>query len=103
MRGIESTAGIDKVATTEVMNSTKIPPEQRNDLRELLCGCVWTHKRQFDCQRAESLCVCFVVSNMKMKSICSGGARGGIRFASRSKLQATVIAWRGLRAPQNVA
>ena len=43
MRGIESMAGIDK-----------IPPEQRNDLRELLCGCVWTQKRQFDCQRAET-------------------------------------------------
>ena len=39
-RGIESTAGIDKLATTKVMNSTKTPPEQRNDLRELLCGCV---------------------------------------------------------------
>ena len=53
MRGIESTAGIDKVATTKVMNSTKIPPEQRNGLRELLGGCVWTHKKQFDSQRAE--------------------------------------------------
>ena len=58
MRGIESTAGIDKLATTKAMNSTKIPPEQRNDLRELLCGCVWTQKRQFDCQTAESpLCL----------------------------------------------
>ena len=58
MRGIESTAGIDKLATTETMNGTKIPPEQRNDLRELLCGCVWTQKRQFDCRRAESpLCL----------------------------------------------
>ena len=28
--------------------------EQRNDLCELLCGCVWTQKRQFDCQRAET-------------------------------------------------
>ena len=26
MRGIESTAGVDKLATTKVMNSTKIPP-----------------------------------------------------------------------------
>ena len=58
MRGIESTAGIDKLAITKASNSTKIPPEQRNDLRELLCGCVWTQKRQFDCQRAESpLCL----------------------------------------------
>ena len=44
MRGIESTAGIDKLATTKAMNSTKIPPEQRNDLREL-CGCVLDTKR----------------------------------------------------------
>ena len=35
MRGIESMAGIDKLATTKAMNSTKIPREQRNDLREL--------------------------------------------------------------------
>ena len=44
MRGIESMAGIDKLATSQAMNSTKIAPEQRNDLRELLCGCVWTQK-----------------------------------------------------------
>ena len=38
--------------------TTKIPPEQRNDLRELLCGCVWTQKRQFDCRGAEtSMCL----------------------------------------------
>ena len=42
MRGIESTAGIDKLATTKAMNGTKIQPEQRNELRELLCGCVCT-------------------------------------------------------------
>ena len=46
MKGIESVAGIDKLATSIAMNSTKIPPEQRNDLRELLCGCVWTQKRE---------------------------------------------------------
>ena len=34
-------AGIDKLATSKAMNSTKMPAEQRNDLRELLCGCVW--------------------------------------------------------------
>ena len=66
MRGIESTAGIDKLATTKAMNSTKIPPEC-----ELLCGCVWTQKRQFDCT-------------------FSGGVRVGKRFAVSSKLQATV-------------
>ena len=44
MRGIESIAGIDKLATTKVMNSTKIPPEQRNDLRELLVT-VFGHRR----------------------------------------------------------
>ena len=93
MRGIESTAGIDKLATTKAMNSTKIPTEQRNDFRELLCGCVWTQKGQFDCQRAENLlCVCFVVRNLKTKIICSGGARGRKRFASRRNRQATVIA-----------
>ena len=54
MTGIETTAGIDKLATTKAMNSAIIPPEQRNDLRELLCGCIWTQKRQFDCQSAES-------------------------------------------------
>ena len=54
MTGIETTAGIDKLATTKAMNSAMIPPEQRNDLRELLCGCIWTQKRQFDCQSAES-------------------------------------------------
>ena len=35
-RGIESIDGIDKLATSKAMNSTKIPLEQRNDLRELL-------------------------------------------------------------------
>ena len=54
MTGIESTAGIDKLATTKAMSSTVVPPEQRNDLRELLCGCIWTQKRQFDCQVADS-------------------------------------------------
>ena len=49
------------LATFKAMNSTKIAPEQRNELRELLCGCVWTQKRQFDCQRAETLlCPCCV-------------------------------------------
>ena len=58
MKGIESTGGIDQLATTKVVNGTKIPPKQRNDLRELLCGCVWTQKRQFDRHRAESpLCL----------------------------------------------
>ena len=53
MRGIESMAGIDKLAATKAMNSTKIHPEQRNDLRELLCGCVWTQKRQFGCHKKQ--------------------------------------------------
>ena len=51
--------GSDKLATTKAMNGTKIPPEQRNDPRELLCGCVWTQKRQFDCHRADSLLCLF--------------------------------------------
>ena len=59
MSGIESTEGIDKLATIKAVNSTKIPPEQRNDLRELHGGCVSTQKRQFDCQRAESLLCLF--------------------------------------------
>ena len=84
MRGVESTAGIDKLATTNAMISTKMPPDQRNDFE---------HKRgSLTARERNPLCVCFVVRNLKMKSICSGGARGGKRFASRSKLQATVIA-----------
>ena len=52
MRSIESTAGIDKLATTKAMNSTKILTEQRYDLRELHCGCV----------------PFFVMTNLTMKS-----------------------------------
>ena len=54
MRGIESMAGIDKLAASKAMNSTNICSEQCNEFRELLCGLVWTQKRQFDCQRAET-------------------------------------------------
>ena len=49
MRVIESMAGIDKLATSKAMNSTKIPPEQRNDLRALLCGCVFAMERTLSC------------------------------------------------------
>ena len=36
MSGIESAADIDKIVTTKAPNSTKIPAEQKNNLRELL-------------------------------------------------------------------
>ena len=76
MSGIESTAGIDK-ATIKAL-STKIPPEQKHNLRELLCGCVWTQKRQFDCHRAESpMCLFLLGRNLKTKTACSGDARSG--------------------------
>ena len=65
-------------------------PEQRNDLRELLCGCVWTQKRQFDCQTAEPPLVPFC------------GEEGGRCFVVRSKPQTTWIARRGRRAPRDV-
>ena len=42
MSGIESTAGLDKMATIRALNSTKIPPEQKNNVRELLGDRVWT-------------------------------------------------------------
>ena len=32
-------------ATISALSSTKLPQEQRNDLRELLCCCVWTQKK----------------------------------------------------------
>ena len=73
MRGIESMAGIDKLAAAKAMNSTEIPPEQRNDLRELLCGCVWTHKMHLK----TPLRLFFVVRKLRMNSIFSGGAQGG--------------------------
>ena len=31
--------------STKALNSSKVPPEQTNHLRELLCGCVWTQKK----------------------------------------------------------
>ena len=92
MRAIESTAGIDKLATTKLIHSTKNPPDQRNALRELLCGCVWTQKRQFDCQRAESPLCLFCGEEPEDEEHMLWRCRGGKRFASRSKLPATVIA-----------
>ena len=100
MRGIESTAGIDKLAAAKAKNSTKIPPEQRHDLRELLCGCVWTQRGNLTAKEQSPLCVCFVVENLKMKSTFSGGVQSGRRFAVRSKSQSTGIARRGRRAPR---
>ena len=41
------------------MSSTKIPLEQQNNLRELLCGCVWTPKRQFDDTEHAHRCASF--------------------------------------------
>ena len=68
MRGIESTVGIDKLTTTKAMNGTKMPPEQRNDLRELLCGCVWKQKKgSLTARERKPLCVCFAVRNLKTK------------------------------------
>ena len=61
MSGTESTADIDKIATITALSSTKIPPEQKNKLRELLCGCVGPQKRQSDCQRAVSPMCLFCV------------------------------------------
>ena len=61
-------AGIDKLAASKAMYSTKEPLEQRNDLRELLCGCAWTQKWQFDCQRAETPLCLFVVRNLRSYS-----------------------------------
>ena len=100
MTGIETTAGIDKLATTKAMNSAMIPPEQRNDLRELLCGCIWTQKRQFDCQSAES----------PMESLLWRGTRGrgthalempavGEASPGENRPQTTVTARHGRRAP----
>ena len=95
MRSIESMAGIDTLATNTAMNCTKIHPEQRNDLRELLCGCVWTQKRGSLIAKMESLlCALFEVRNLKMKSIFSGGAQGGRCFVVRSKPHTTWIARR---------
>ena len=49
---------------------------------------VFGHKRgSLTARERNLLCVRFVVRNLKMKSICSGGARGGKRFASRSAKQ----------------
>ena len=91
MRGIESTAGTDKLAATKAMNSTKIPPEQRNDLRELHCGCVWTQKEQFDCLGAESLLCLFCSEEPEDEEhiLWWCPRRETLR---REKLQATVIA-----------
>ena len=49
------------------------------------------------------LCALFVVRNLRMKSIFSGGAQGGRCLVVRSKPQTTWIARRGRRAPQEVA
>ena len=44
----------NRIHTTTALKSTNLPPEQKNNLRELLCGCVWTQQRQFDCHRTDS-------------------------------------------------
>ena len=77
MRGIESTAGIDKLATAKAVNRIKlhqnrkkpsvlrVPPEQRNDLRELLRGCVWTKRGSLTARERNPLLVSvFVVRNL---------------------------------------
>ena len=61
MSGIGSTAGTDRIATVEVLNSTKMPSEQKNNLRERVCVCVWTQKRQFDCHLADTPMCLFCV------------------------------------------
>ena len=54
VEGRQSAADIDKLATIKALSGTDIPPEQKNDLRERLCGCVWTQKKQFDCQEVDT-------------------------------------------------
>ena len=64
---------------------------------------VFGHKRGSLIAKKQSLlCAFFVVRNLKMKSIFSGGAQGGRCFVVRSKPQTTWIARRSRRAPQDV-
>ena len=91
MRSIESTASIDKLATTKAMNNNKYQPS--SDMFSVSFVAVFEHTRgSLTAGERKPFCVCFVVRNLKMKSTFSGGVRGGKRFAARSKLQATVIA-----------
>ena len=92
MRNIESTASIDKLATTKAMNSTKYHPSSEM-FSVSFSVAVFGHTRgSLTARERNPFCVCSVVRNLKMKSTFSGGVRGGKRFAARSKLQATVIA-----------
>ena len=54
MWGIGSLAGIDREATLAVLNGSKNDAGEKNLLRELLCGCLWTQKRQHDHGSADS-------------------------------------------------
>ena len=59
MHGIGGIAGIDKYATSKVLNSaaSKITAEQKGMLRELLCGCLWTQQRKHKHRQADtSIC-----------------------------------------------
>ena len=65
MSGIETTAGVDKIATIIALNSTKVPPEQKNNLGELFVVASGHKKKQFDCHRAHSPKCCLLVKNLK--------------------------------------
>jgi len=54
MWGFGSLAGIDREATGAVLKGSKVTAEEKNLLRELMCGCLWTQKRQHDHGCAES-------------------------------------------------
>ena len=55
MRGIESTAGVDKLATIKALNSTKLPPDRKKTTSVSFSAVASGHKkRQFDCHRADS-------------------------------------------------
>ena len=54
MSGIGTFAGIARDATLAALKCSKIDVDEKNLLRELLCGCLWTQKRQHEHGAADS-------------------------------------------------
>ena len=77
MKGIDSVAGVDKLATTISLRSTKISAEHKYGLRELVRGCMWTQKRLFDCNITESPECLFCGEEPETRSTSSGAVLAG--------------------------
>ena len=93
MRGIESTAGVVKLATTHrKATSVSFPVVACGRKNGSLTVTEPTHR-----------CATFVVKNRKTKTTCFGGARSGRLFVVKNKHQAVKIDPHVHRAPRGVA